>query len=216
MPQSSGHECRCGLLADSLGCHWLGGCSRSVPLRTFRHKEVLQLDSTVLRVYSQWTEVVAEPPLPVGAQAPALRPDLREKCVSSGAPLWGEVFVVASTAASDVSRTAGSPRVRGAARVRGAVKVGKYTAHLPSGVPPHTFTAQVWEAYGRVGPTTGFFVSSALGDEQHREALTGILSDVSLILWRWNARIVSAGVANSLRMGRAALAAPLLVSHLSD
>jgi len=100
--------------------------------------------------------------------------------------------------------------------VRGAVKVGKYTPHLPAGDPPHTFTAQVWEAYGRVGPTTGFFVSSALGEEHHREALSGIVSVVSLILCRWNARIVSAGVANSLRMGRAPLAAPPLVSHLSD
>jgi len=83
VPLSFGHDCRCGLLADSLGCHWLGGCSRSVPLRTFRHKAVLQRVSTVLRVYSQWTEVVAEPPLPVGAQAPALRPDLQKRaCLS--------------------------------------------------------------------------------------------------------------------------------------
>ena len=216
VPQASDRECRCGPLADQIGCHWLGGCSHSVPLRTFRHTAVLQRVATVLRADSRWTGVIAEPPLPAGAQAPALRPDMRATRVSSGAPVWGDVSVVASTAAAHVSRTAGSPRVPGAARVREAEKVGQYTPHLPAGDPPHTCTPLVWEACGRVGPATGSFLSSALGEEKYREALAGLLADVSLILWRWNARMVLAGVANSFRMGRVPLAAPPLVAHLSD
>ena len=212
---ASARECRCGEIVDALGSHWLGGCPRSVPLRSFRHKEVLQRVATVLRVDPRWTGDVAEPPLPAGEQSPALRPDLRATSVASGAPLWGDVSVVAATAAVHVSRTAGSPRVPGAARVRETEKVGKYTPYLPAGDPPHTFTPLVWEASGRVGPATASFLALALGEENHREALTGLLTDVSLGLWRWNARIVLARVANSFRMGWAPLAAPPLVAHLS-
>jgi len=124
--------------------------------------------------------------------------------------------VVASTSAAHVYRTAGSPRVRGAARVREAEKVGKYTSHLPAGDPLHTLTPLVWEACGRVGPATGSFLSSALGEENNREARAGFLADVSLILWRWNARMVLAGAANSFRTGRVPLMAPPLVAHVSD
>jgi len=215
VPQASARECRCGALADPLGSHWFGGCPRSVPLRTFRHTEVLHRVATVLRADPRWTGVVAEPPLPTGSQSTALRPDLRATRVASGAPLWGDVSVVAATAAIHVSRTAGSPRVPGAARVREAEKVGKYTPYLLAGDPPHTFTPLVWEASGRVGPATASFLASALGEENHREALSGLLTDVSLSLWRWNARIVLAGVANSFRMGGVPLAAPPLVAHLS-
>jgi len=131
VPQASARECRYGVLADPLGSHWLGGCPRSVPLRTFRHTEVLQRVATVLRADPRWTGVVAEPPLPTGEQSTALRPDLRATRVSSGAPLWGDVSVVAATAAINVSRTAGSPRVPRAARVREAEKFGKYTPVFP-------------------------------------------------------------------------------------
>jgi len=215
VPQASARECRCGVLVDPLGSHWLGRCPRSVPLRTFRHTEVLQRVATVLRADPRWTGVVAEPPPPTGEQSTALRPNLRATRVSSGAPLWGEVSVVAATAAIHVSRTKGSPRVPGAARVRQAEKVGEYTPYLHAGDPPHTFTPLVWEARGRVGPATASFLASALGEEKHREALTGVQADVSLRLWRWNARIVLAGVANSFRMGGVPLAAPPLVAHLS-
>jgi len=125
VPQASARECRCGALADPLGSHWLGGCPRSVPLRTFRHTEVLHRVAMVLRTDPRWTGVVAEPPLPTRAQSTALRPNLRATRVASGAPLWGDVSVVAATAAFHVSRTAGSPRVPGAARVREVEKVGK-------------------------------------------------------------------------------------------
>jgi len=168
IPQACARECRRGTLAD----------------RT----EVLQRVAAALRVDPRWTGVVAEPPLPVGTQAPALRPDLRATRVSSGAPLWGDVSVAASTAAAHVSGKVSSPRMLGAAWVREAEQVGNYTPHLPAGDPPHTFTPLVWEACGRVGPDTGSFHSSAPGAENHREALTGLLADVSLMLWRWNAR----------------------------
>jgi len=93
VPQAFPRECRCGVLADPLGSHWLGGCPRSVPLRTFRHTSVLQRVATVLRADPRWLGVVAEPPLPTGEKSTALRPDLRATRVASGAPLWGDVSV---------------------------------------------------------------------------------------------------------------------------
>jgi len=123
--------------------------------------------------------------------------------------------VVAATAAIHVSRTAGSPRVPRAARVREAEKVGKYTPYLRAGDPPHTFTLLVWEASGGLGPATASFLASALGEENLREALSGLLTNVSLSVWLWNARIFLVGVANYFRMGGIPLAAPPLVAHFS-
>ena len=164
MPQASARECRCGGLADPLGSHWLRGCPRSVPLRIFRHTEVLQRGVTMLRADPRWTGVVAEPPLPTGEPSRGQRPDQRAPRVSSGAPLRGVVSVVSATAAIHASRTAGSPRVPGAARVRKAEKVGKYMPYFPAGYPPHTFAPLVWDASGRVGPATASFHASALGE----------------------------------------------------
>jgi len=143
VPQASVRECRCGQLSDPLACHWLGRGSRSVVLRTLHDTEVLQRSATVLHMDSWWTEVVAEPPFPVGAQAPALRPDLRGTSVASRAPLSEDMSMVASTDAAHVSHMAGSPRFPRAAQVREAEKVGKYTPHLPAGDPPHALTPLV-------------------------------------------------------------------------
>ena len=141
------------------------------------------------------TDVVLERAVEADADVGAhgVRFDVRAARVGSGALSWGDASVAATLSPKYLARVVADPGVAEAAVRREAKKVAKYGHRLPPADPPSVLTPLVWKSHGRVGPATADFLRSALGGVGRRTGLDALRLNISVAIWRYNARFVLKG-----------------------
>lgn len=193
-------RCRCGADADPEGRHLLGVCEELHGRRCALHLRIAHLVADAFTRSTSWMEVVLEAEFRP-EDTYGLRPDVRAKRVSTGACAWADVSVASPFASWQLSRVAGEPLTPVAAIAREDKKVKKYVPSLPRAVPPSFFSPLVWETFGRVGPMTEAFLRASFAGPAERAVRAALQRDVSVAIWRANARRVALGYKNCFSVG---------------
>ena len=217
-PVAVGRRCACGTMVDAFGLHFLAACRASPTTTglTFRHHALVARTADALRAHPQWWDVEEEVSSSLfAARSETLRPDVRAVRVRTGGAVWGDVSVASAFTDAVVAAVAAQPSVAVAAVAREARKMRKYAPRLPAADPPSVFTPLVWEVFGRVGPASADFLRTAVGGPGRSRALALLLTDASAIIWRYNARMLSEGIARCDAGGRSTLDAPPAVARFS-
>lgn len=192
-------RCKCGAAVDALGAHYFGTCPYRRADYTVRNTALVHLLVRALRRSAQWRDVSVE--VAIATPDPGdegLRLDVRAVNAASTAAKRMEESVARPLGDTLLWWVVDAPANQVAAAGREVRKNRKDSDNHPDETPTLSFSPVVWETFDRLGPATAKFLAGALGGPNRSSSLAAFLTDASVILRRFNARLVIDGLACSL------------------